>query len=103
MVDFTNLTDLVTKLLMVVGGLVVLVNILTEVIKQVTQDKIPASLLALILSQVVTLCAFFAYSQIIGLAIMWFHIVAAIILGFIVAYAAMFGYDKLKEILEKLQ
>jgi len=83
MVDFTNLTDLITKLLMVVGGLVVLVNILTEVIKQVTQDKIPASLLALILSQVVTLCAFFAYSQIIGLAVMWFHIVAAIILGFI--------------------
>ena len=98
-----NFTDLVTKLLMVVGVLVALVNILTEVIKQVTQNKIPASLLALILSQVVTLCAFFAYSQIIGLTVMWFHIVAAIILGFIVAYAAMFGYDKLKEILNKLQ
>jgi len=100
MVDFT---DLVTKLLMAVGILVALVNILTQVIKQVTQDKIPTSLLALILSQVITLCAFFAYSQIIGLTIMWFHIVATIILGFIVAYAAMFGYDKLKEILEKLQ
>ena len=100
MVDFT---DLVTKLLMIVGGLVALVNILTEVIKQITQDKIPTSLLALILSQIVTLCVFFAYSQIIGLAVMWFHVVAAIILGFIVAYAAMFGYDKLKEILDKLQ
>lgn len=98
-----DLTDLITKLLMVVGVLVALVNILTEVIKQVTQDKIPNSLLALILSQVVTLCAFFAYSQIIGLTIIWFHIVAVIILGFFVAYAAMFGYDKLKEILEKLQ
>lgn len=97
------MVDLVTELLMVVGVLVALVNILTEVIKQVTQDKIPTSLLALILSQVVTLCIFFAYSQIIGLAVMWFHIVAAIILGFFVAYAAMFGYDKLKEILEKLK
>lgn len=30
---------------------------------------------------------------------MWYIIVALVIIGFMVAYAAMFGFDKLKEIM----
>ena len=87
-------------LTVVIGGLVAIVNALTQVIKKVTVDKIPTSLLAIILSQVVTLVAFFTYLSISGVAFVWFYLVGAVVVGFLVAYAAMFGFDKLKEILE---
>lgn len=81
----------------VLGGLVLLVNLLTQVIKQITYDKIPSSLLAVILSLVITLLAFFAYCAVESITIYWYYIVAAVIVGFLVAYAAMFGFDTLKE------
>ena len=51
---------------------------------------------------VVTLLAFFAACQIMGVAVTWYMVVAAIILGVFVAYAAMFGFDKLKQTLEQI-
>ena len=89
----------ITTLLTIIGLLVALTNIITEVIKKATWDKIPTSLLAVIVSLVITLVAFFAYCQISQIVATWYFIVAAVVVGFMVAYAAMFGYDKLKEIL----
>lgn len=89
----------ITTLLTIIGMLVALTNIITEVIKKVTWDKIPTTLLTVIVALALTLVAFFAYCQISHIAIMWYFIVAAVVIGFMVAYAAMFGYDKLKEIL----
>jgi hypothetical protein len=34
---------------------------------------------------------------------MWHYAVGAVVLGIVVAYAAMGNFDKLKEIVEKLQ
>ena len=81
----------ISTLLVVIGVLVALVNIITEVIKKLTWDKLPTSLVAAIISEVLTLVAFFAYIQI-----------KDITLGIMVAYAAMFGFDKLREIIEGL-
>ena len=89
----------ITTLLTIIGLLVALTNIITEVIKKVTWDKIPTAVLAVIVSLVLTLAAFFAYCQISQIVVTWYFIVAAVVVGFMVAYAAMFGYDKLKEIL----
>ena len=49
-----------------------------------------------------TLAAFFAYCEIKGVAIVWYTVVGAVVLGFFVAYAAMFGFDKLKEAIAQL-
>jgi len=35
-------------------------------------------------------------------AIVWYTVVGAVVLGFFVAYAAMFGFDKLKEAIAQL-
>lgn len=35
-------------------------------------------------------------------AVAWYLVVAAIVLGVFVAYAAMFGFDKLRQTLEQL-
>jgi len=89
----------VTTLLIAISVLVGLTNIITQVLKQMTWDKFPTNLLVVGISQVLTLIAFFAYCAICSIAILWYYVAAAVVLGFMVAYAAMFGFDKLKEII----
>lgn len=98
MEQLINLTTLLT----VIGVLVALVNIVTQVLKNVLPEKLPTSLLAIIFSLVLTIVAFVAYCQYAAIVIVWYYIVGAIVVGFMVAYAAMFGFDKLKEILRGL-
>ena len=83
----------------IVGALVALTNIITEVIKKVTWDKLPTNVLALVVSEALTIAAGIAYFQMNEITVAWYGYVALVILGVLVAYAAMFGFDKLKEIL----
>ena len=93
MLDITNVTTLLT----ILGVLVGVTNILTEVVKKVTWDKIPSSLLAFIVAQILTLGAFFGYCTYSSTALVWYYVAGAVVVGFLVAYAAMFGFDTLKE------
>lgn len=86
-----------------VGVLVVLVNIVTEVLKKATWNKLPTNILAVVISLVFTLAAFFAYCEVKSITVTWYMIFGAIVVGFMVSYAAMFGYDKLKEVLASIQ
>ncbi|MEY8317771.1 hypothetical protein AALB19_10725 [Oscillospiraceae bacterium 50-58] len=88
-------------ILTVVGVLVALTNIIVQVVKKVTWEKMPTNILVLVVSLVLTLVAFFAVCQIKEIAVVWYMVVAAVVLAFMVAYAAMFGYDKLVEILNQ--
>ena len=90
-------------ILSIVGVLVVLTNIITQVLKKLTWEKMPTNILVVIISMALSLVAFFAYCQIKAIAIVWYMVVAAVILGFLVAYAAMFGFDKLKEVLNQIE
>lgn len=89
-------------ILTIVGVLVVITNIMVQVLKRVTWDKLPTNILAVIISMSLTLAAFFAYCQIKGVAVVWYMVVAAVVLGFFVAYAAMFGFDKFKETITQM-
>ena len=89
-------------ILSIIGVLVVLTNIIVQVVKKVTWGKLPTNILAVIVSMALTLVAFFAYCQIKAIVVVWYMVVAAVVLGFLVAYAAMFGFDKLKEALTEL-
>ena len=83
----------------IVGVLVALTNVIVEVAKKATWDKLPTNILALIVAVALTLAAGFAYCQIEAITITWYLVVAFVVVGFMVAYAAMFGFDKLKEIM----
>lgn len=85
----------------IIGVLVVLTNIIVQVLKKVTWEKLPTNILAVAVSMVLTLVVFFAYCQIKAIAVVWYMVAAAVVLGFMVAYAAMFGYDKLMEAIGK--
>lgn len=87
----------------IVGVLVVLTNIVVQVLKKLTWDKLPTNILAVIVSMVLTMVAFFAYCQISGIEVIWYMVAAAVVVGFLVSYAAMFGFDKLKEAIGQIQ
>lgn len=86
----------------IIGVLVVLTNIVVQVLKKAIWGKLPTNILAIIVSMVLTLVAFFAYCQINAVTVVWYMVVAAVVLGFLVSYAAMFGFDKLKEALAQI-
>ena len=88
-----------STLLTIIGVIMALTNIITEVLKQITWDKLPTNLLVVIIAEVLTLASGAAYAQINGIGITWYMVVAAVVVGLLVAYAAMFGFDKLKETL----
>lgn len=85
----------------IVFGLMLLVNIFTEVLKKVLWDKIPTNLLAFVLSIIITIVALFIYLEIAGIAFIWWMIPIAIAVAFFVAYSAMFGFDKWKQMFDQ--
>lgn len=87
----------------IIGALTVVTNIIVEVLKKATWDKLPTNLLAIIVAMVLTLVAFFAYTAYMGIVVMWYYVAAAVVVGFAVAYAAMFGFDKLKEAISQIK
>lgn len=90
-------------LIPIVFGLMLLVNIFTEVLKKVLWDKIPTNLLVLVLSIVITVAALFIYLEFASVAFVWWMIVVAIAIAFFVAYSAMFGFDKWKQLFDQFQ
>lgn len=93
----------ITVVVAIIGALTVVTNIIVEVLKRATWEKMPTNLLAVIVAMVLTLVAFFGYMAYLGIAVMWYYVAAAVVVGFAVAYAAMFGFDKLKEAIQQMQ
>lgn len=100
--DCTTMIHYASIVLSVMACLVFGVNIIVEVVKKLF-PKVPTTFLATILSVAITMAAFFAWASYIGLTVMWYYIVAVLILGMFVAYAAMFGFDKFKQAYERLK
>ena len=92
----------ISAILLVTLILMVITNIIVQVLKKLTWNKIPTNILAFIVAMVVTLLAFFAVCQIMGWAVTWYMVAGAVALGVFVCYAAMFGFDKLREALEQI-
>lgn len=86
-------------LITIIGVLVALTNVITEVVKKLTWDKMPTNVLAVAVGELLTLTGGLAYFQVKGIDVVWYYVVALVVIGFMVAYAAMFGFDKLKEIM----
>lgn len=88
-----------TLLIAVIGVLAFIVSLVTQVFKGVgALAKFPTDILVLVLSIGITVTAFVAYMQYIQQGIIWYMIIAAILAGFIVAFVAMFGWEKLSEL-----
>ena len=86
---------MIAEILSVVGALMIIVNLITELAKKLGLKK--TNLFVVILSEVLTLICFFAYVDVKLISIEWYFVAGAVFVGLAVAYAAMFGYDKLKQ------
>lgn len=90
-------------LMTIIGAITVLTNIIVQVVKHITWDKLPTNFLALAVAELLTLCAGGAYAQMNGIPITWYLVIGAVVVGFMSAYAAMFGYDKLMEAVQTMK
>ena len=92
-----------TMVLAVIGALSFCVSVITQVFKGVGfLSKIPTDMLVFILSIGITVAAFVAYMQYINMTILWYMILAAIMAGFIVAFIAMYGWEKLTDLWKRM-
>jgi hypothetical protein len=94
----------ITTLMGAIGAIAFVVSVITQVLKGVKPlDKLPTDILVFILSIVLTLVALFAYASYAGLIVLWYYVVGAVIGGFIVAFVAMYGWTKLKELWDRFK
>lgn len=89
----------IETIILAIGVLAFCVSVITEVFKGVgLLAKIPTDALVLVLSLALTITAFIAYMQYSQQAILWYMVLAAIMAGFLVAFVAMYGWQKLTEL-----
>ena len=98
-----NIPAVISIILPVALALMIVTNIIVEVVKGLTWGKLPTNVLAFFVAMAVTLLAFFAMCQITSTPITWYMVAGAVVLGIFVAYAAMFGFDKLRQTLEQIK
>lgn len=88
-----------TILLGVIGILAFTVSVVVQVFKGVSVlKKIPTDILVFVLSIGLTVTAFVAYMQYVQQTILWYMIIAAILAGLLVAFVAMYGWEKVSEL-----
>ena len=92
---------MIAEIITIVGALMIVVNIITEIAKKLGLNQ--TNLFVVILSEVLTLIYFFAWVDVNQISIEWYYVVGALFVGLCVAYAAMFGYDKLKQALLQIK
>lgn len=95
-----TLINYASYLLLALYVLVVTVNIIVEVVKRLIPA--PTDIVVFIVSIAVTVLALFIAASVLKFTVMWYYAVGAVILGIFVAYAAMFGFDKFKELWDRL-
>lgn len=89
----------ISSLIAVIGALAFMVSIITQVFKGVgVLSKVPTDILVFVLSIGLTVISFVAYMQYIQQIIVWYMVIAAIMAGFIVAFVAMYGWEKFSEL-----
>lgn len=86
-------------LLPILAVLTAVTNILVEVLKEVTCRVIPTQFLAVAVAEGLTMTVYLWYTITNNIPTYWYYTVAAAVVGMMVSYAAMFGFDTLKKAL----
>lgn len=89
-------------ILFVIAALTFLTNIVVEVIKGMF-PKLPTAILVFIVAIALTVLALLIACEVLSITVMWYYAVGAVVLGIVVSYAAMGNFEKIQEIIQKLQ
>lgn len=94
-----NLMNYITIAMAIVGVLAFLVSAITEVTKGIGfLKRIPTDLQVIALSLAISVIAYFAYCSYNRIEAVWYLVIGVILLGFLVAFVAMYGWDKFTEL-----
>lgn len=96
-----ELTTYLPMLLTLVLALTVVTNLVVQVLKGLLYDLIPTNLLAFLVAVAVTVGTGFGLWSYYQFVITGWMIAALVALCFVVAFSAMFGYDKLVQMIEQ--
>lgn len=89
-------TNNVVLLLAIIGILAFLVSVITEVTKNLSVlVKIPTDLQVIVLSIMLCEALYLTYVSYMSMTAKWYYIVVCLVAAFIVAFVAMYGWDKL--------
>lgn len=94
--------DYSTLILAVMAVLVFMTNIIVEVVKGLF-PKVPTNFVAVAVALLITELMLVILCAVLKITVMWYYAVGALVLGFFVSYAAMFGFDKFKAAWEKVK
>lgn len=83
-------------LLTIMAMLVFATNVIVEVIKGLI--PVPTNVVTVVVAEVATIAAVAMACKALAITVSWCYTVGAVTLGLFVAYAAMFGFDKLKQV-----
>lgn len=96
--------EYITRIVTVLGALAFLTSAIVQSIKEQPFFKdCPTSLIALVVSEIVTIAALFAYCAHTVTVLQWYYVFAAVVVGFLVYLIATGGWDKLADIWKKTQ
>lgn len=91
-----------TTLIAILGTLAFITNVITQIFKDMGIIKsIPIALPSTIIALIVTVIAYLGYCSYIAIQAKWYMLVASIVVGFIVAYIALHGWQKICELYHK--
>lgn len=90
--------------LFLIGVMAFVTSVIVQTIKEMPYLKdIPTSLVALTVSEIVTVLSLFSGCQYFNIIVLWYYVFAAIITGFIVYLIATGGWEKIHEIWQRTQ
>lgn len=91
-------------ILLITGCMVFAINVIVEVTKNLVPfSKIRTNYYVTILGILISVLSYFVYLDMNAVKFIWYYLIAAIFYGFIVAYLAMFGWDKLLKLWQDSQ
>lgn len=93
--------EYIPVLLGIVLVLTVITNIIVQVLKGIFYDLIPTNLLAFLVAVVVTIGTGIGVWSYYGFSVTGWMVLSLVAICFVVAFSAMFGYDKLVQMIQQ--
>lgn len=101
---FDNIAIAGVSLTGILGFAAFLVSVVVEFTKEVKPFSLmPTRLWCMTVSAVLCLCAYFGYCAYLAIPAVWYLAVCALVASVIVSYIAMYGWDTLKDLLDRFK
>lgn len=93
---FNLFTSNLLLVMTIIGVLAFVVSVITEVTKNIgILSRIPTDAQVIVIAILLCQVAYLGYASYFNLPFRWYYIVGSFIAAFIVAFVAMYGWDKL--------